>query len=208
VGGDHFDFIKLDETRLGIVVADVSGKGVTGALVVAMCHSIVTSQAAHHTEAAQALKEFRRLLVDDIPEDRFITMLYGVLDTVKREFSFARAGHEPLLVYRAETRTVERVAPKGGAIGLHRGERFDRILTEETVPLALGDCLVLFTDGLLEAANEEGDEFGMARLKKVVEENASLDVQDLEDVIFTKVESFASDRPQVDDQTLVVVKMT
>lgn len=208
VGGDHYDFIDLGNSRWGVVVADVSGKGVTGALVVAMCHSIVRSQASDYANPADAMKRFRQLLVEDIPEDRFVTMLYGILDTGTREFSFARAGHEPLLVYRAATRQVDRVSPPGGAIGLHRGERFDRILEQQTISLQPGDLLVLFTDGLTEAADAAGTEYGIERLIHLISETGHLNVRDLEEAVFNQVRAFAGDQPTADDQTLVVIKAT
>jgi len=206
VGGDHYDFIELGESRLGVVVADVSGKGVTGALVMAICHSVVHTRAAGHALPVEAVKEFRRLLLDDIPEDRFITMLYGILDTEKREFTFARAGHDPLLYYRAESRSVEVLSPKGGAIGLDRSDRFDRILQQQSIPLAPGDVIVMFTDGLTETTNPEDEEYGLERLTELLANKGELAAADLGRTLFDSVKAFAEGEPASDDQTLVVIK--
>jgi sigma-B regulation protein RsbU (phosphoserine phosphatase) len=206
VGGDHFDFIGLGKDRLGVVIADVSGKGVTGALVMAICHAIVRSRAQHHAEPADAIRNFRGLLLEDIPEDRFITMLYGVLNTARREFTFARAGHDPLLHYHAASKTVEVLSPKGGAIGLDRSERFDRRLHQQTLLLKPGDTLVMFTDGLTEATNPQGDEYGLDRLCSLVAQKGFLTASDLTDAIYNQVAEFASGEPAMDDQTLIVIK--
>ncbi|MCU0771584.1 MAG: SpoIIE family protein phosphatase [Verrucomicrobia bacterium] len=206
VGGDHYDFIELGGSRLGVLIADVSGKGVTGALVMAICHAIVRTHAARHLQPADAVKEFRRLLIEDIPEDRFITLTYGILDTETREFRFARAGHDPLLCYRAASGAVEVLSPKGGAIGLDRTDRFDRSLEQQSITLAPGDTIVLFTDGLTEAENPEGDEFSLNRLKALIAERGSYTAADLGRVIYEGVEAFAKGAPPLDDQTLVVIK--
>ena len=208
VGGDHYDFIDLGESQLGVVIADVSGKGVTGALVMAICHSVVRTHATRHRDPAAAVKEFRRLLLPDIPEDRFITMVYGILDTRTREFTFARAGHDPLLHYHSASRQVQVLSPKGGAIGLDRSDRFDRILRQHTVSLAPNDAIVLFTDGLTETTNPAGDEFGLDQLTSLVAKNGSLSAEDLSRAIFDSVAAFAEGAAALDDQTLVVIKGT
>lgn len=206
VGGDHYDFIDLGDSKLGVVIADVSGKGVTGALVMAICHAIVRTHAPRHSQPVEAVKEFRKLLLADIPEDKFITMIYGILDTQTREFQFARAGHDPLLCYRANSGNVEALSPKGGAIGLDRTARFDRLLQQQSITLAPGDAIVLFTDGLTEALNPDGEEFGLERLTSLVAEQGGLTATDLGRTIYERVESFAKGAPAMDDQTLVVIK--
>ncbi len=206
VGGDHYDFLDLGGSRLGVLIADVSGKGVTGALVMAICHAIVRTHAPHHAQPAEAVKEFRRLLIEDIPEDRFITLIYGILDTQTREFRFARAGHDPLLCFRAGSGAVEVVSPKGGAIGLDRTDRFDRSLEQQSITLGPGDAIVLFTDGLTEAENPDGDEFGLNRLKALIAERGSCTAADLGRGIYEGVEAFAKGAPPLDDQTLVIIK--
>jgi sigma-B regulation protein RsbU (phosphoserine phosphatase) len=208
VGGDHYDFIDLGGSRLGVVIADVSGKGVTGALVMAICHAIVRTHATRHVQPADAVKEFRRLMAVDIPEDHFVTLLYGILDTDRREFTFVRAGHDPLLHYRAQTGIVEVHSPRGAAIGLDRGERFDRILQQARIPLAPGDAIVLFTDGLTETTDPQGEEFGLDRLTALVGEAGALAADDIANTIYDRVEHFAKGQPALDDQTLVVIKGT
>jgi sigma-B regulation protein RsbU (phosphoserine phosphatase) len=206
LGGDHFDFIDLGASRLGVLIADMSGKGVTGALVMAICHAIVRTHAGRHEQARDAVKEFRRLLLEDIPEDRFITLLYGILDPHTREFRFARAGHDPLLCYRAASRTVEVFSPKGSAIGLDRTDRFEHTLEQQCITLAPGDAVVLFTDGLTEATNPDDEEFGLGRLKALIAENGDLSAPDLERIIYERIDAFAHGAPPIDDQTLVVIK--
>jgi len=206
VGGDHYDFLDLGNSKLGVVIADVSGKGVTGALVMAICHSIVRTQAARHSQPAEAVKSFRRLLLEDIPEDRFITMIYGILDTARREFTFARAGHDPLLCYRAASGQVETHSPKGGAIGLDRSERFDRKLEQQTLTLAPNDAIILFTDGITETLDPAGEEYGLERLANLISQHGNLGANDLLNTIYENVTAFAKNTPALDDQPLVIIK--
>jgi len=208
VGGDHYDFIDLGDSRFGVVIADVSGKGVTGALVMASCHAIVRTHAPGHSQPLEAVKEFRSLLLPDIPEDRFITMIYGILDTRKHEFTFVRAGHDPLLCYRMGSQKVEPFLPKGGAIGLDRTDRFDRILEQQSITLASGDAIVLFTDGITETTSPDGEEFGLDRLISWISQKGALNAGDLGQSVYERIDGFAKGTRAMDDQTLVVIKRT
>jgi sigma-B regulation protein RsbU (phosphoserine phosphatase) len=206
VGGDHYDFLDLGKSKLGVVIADVSGKGVTGALVMAICHTIVRTQAAQHTRPADAVKAFRQLLLEDIPEDRFITMTYGILDTAQRSFTFARAGHDPLLCYRSASGQVEKHSPRGGAIGLYRTDQFYQQLEEQTLHLAPNDAIILFTDGITETLAPDGEEYGLDRLIHLISQNGNLGANDLLKTIYKDVSAFARNTPALDDQTLVIIK--
>jgi phosphoserine phosphatase RsbU/P len=206
VGGDYFDFIPLPEDRLALVMADVSGKGVNGALLMAICRTVVRNVAPRFSEPADAVREFRRRLLPDLPEDKFITLTYGVLDLRQRRFAFARAGHDPLLHYCKATGSAHLHSPKGGAIGLDRSDRFDRTLEEDTLDLATGDVLLLFTDGVTDTTNPEGAEFGINQLRGLVEEHASRTAEELGKTVLQRVSEFARGEPVADDQTLLVVK--
>lgn len=206
VGGDYYDFIELGGSRLGVLIADVSGKGVTGALVMAICRSIVHSHARQHAEPAEAIREFHRLLLPDLPEDQFITMTYGILDTRNRQFTFARAGHDPLVCYRADSRTVEIHMPRGSAIGLGRKDRFDSSLEQETLTLGASDAVILYTDGITEALNPLGDEYGTNRLMNLISEKGALGAEELAQAVLKSLQDFEKDTPMLDDQTLVVIK--
>lgn len=206
VGGDYYDFLPLDASRLGVVIADVSGKGVTGALVMGICRSIVRTQVASDVSPAAALSAVRQWLLADLPEDMFITMTYGILDREKQTFTFARAGHDPLLHFDSATRQVHALSPKGAAVGLIRSAPAVPNLEEVEVPLKRGDAVVLFTDGITEALNAESEEFGREALQRVVKENAGGNALEISCSILDAVLKFSDTEPAHDDQTVVVLK--
>lgn len=208
VGGDCYDFIPLTNGRVGVVIADVSGKGVNGALLMAICRTVVRNHAPRFETPADAILEFRSRLLPDLPEDKFVTLTYGILDPAARRFTCARAGHDPLLHFQCATRTCSERSPAGGAIGLDRTARFERSLKQETLELQPGDILLLFTDGITETLNPEGTEFGIDRLKQQVVEHSPMVAGELCAAVLTAVETFARGEPAADDQTLIAIKVS
>jgi sigma-B regulation protein RsbU (phosphoserine phosphatase) len=206
VGGDYFDFLPLDEARLGVVIADVSGKGVTGALVMGICRSIVRTQVASDISPSAALQAVRQWLLTDLPEDMFVTMTYGILDRSKQTFTFARAGHDPLLHFDKATGQVRSIAPQGPAIGLIRNAPSAPTLEEAEVTLNRGDAVVLFTDGITESLNPTDQEFGRDTLQRVVANNAKGNALEISCSILDAVLKFSGSEPAHDDQTVVVLK--
>lgn len=206
VGGDYFDYLALDAQRVGVAIADASGKGAAGALVMAMCRSVMRSQMLQHTAPAQALTEFNRQVSPDLREDTFVTVLYGILDGPKRTFRFARAGHDPLLWVHADTGAVDVLAPKGVAIGLDREGKLDNARAEQEIAVATGDLLVLYTDGLTEAVGPAGEEFGRDRLIALLQAKRGATALEISAAVFGGVKQFTQDAPLADDQTLVVIK--
>ncbi len=167
VGGDYYDFFWVDDDRLGIVVADVSGKGVPAALTVAMMRSVFRTQATGNTDVRDVLSRVNSFMTGDMRRDMFITCIYGILEISTRQFSWSRAGHEPLLVAH-DSGEVDVLKPDGFALGIIESPDFDALLEIETVQLHSGDRVLLFTDGLTEAMNADGEEFGMERILGVL----------------------------------------
>ncbi len=167
VGGDYYDFFWVDADRLGIVVADVSGKGVPAALTVAMMRSVFRTQATGNPDVRDVLSRVNSFMTGDMRRDMFITCIYGILEISTRQFSWSRAGHEPLLVAH-DSGEVDVLKPDGFALGIIDSPEFDQLLEVETVHLQSGDRVLLFTDGLTEAMNDEGEEFGMERILGVL----------------------------------------
>ena len=167
VGGDYYDFFWVDDDRLGIVVADVSGKGVPAALTVAMMRSVFRTQATGNTDVRDVLSRVNSFMTGDMRRDMFITCIYGILEISTRRFSWSRAGHEPLLVAH-DSGEVDVLKPDGFALGIIESPDFDQLLEVETVQLHSGDRVLLFTDGLTEAMNTQGEEFGMERILGVL----------------------------------------
>src|SRR6266571_4327441 len=172
VSGDYFDYIKVDDERLGVAIADVSGKGVPASLIMAICRSVLRSQAAQNPSPADVLKKVNRQLYPDIKEDMFISMAYLILDHARNGVTLSRGGHDAPLLYQRTTETVTTLKPPGMALGIDSGSVFDRITSDFSVPLQRDDCLVLYTDGVTEALDPEGNEFGVERMMESVRASA------------------------------------
>ncbi len=172
VSGDYFDYLKVDDGHFGIVIADVSGKGVPASLIMAMCRSVLRSQAPTNPSPADVLRKVNRQLFPDMKEDMFISMAYLILEHQGGQLSLARAGHDAPLLYTAQDRKVVKVNPPGMALGVDSGSVFDRLTRNFTVNLAKDDCLILYTDGVTEALDSNSMEFGMDRMIQAVQTSA------------------------------------
>ena len=210
VSGDYFDYIKIDDERLGIAIADVSGKGVPASLIMAICRSVLRSEAARNPSPADVLHKVNRQLYPDIKEDMFISMAYLVLDHIHSGVTLARAGHDAPLLYKSASRTVEKVKPPGMVVGIDSGSVFDRMTNDYKVPIERGDCLFLYTDGVTEALDSAGDEFGVERMIESIRASAGngAKAQAIISRVIDDVRTFAGTAPQHDDITLIAVRKT
>src|SRR6266436_619383 len=173
VSGNYFDYIKVDDERLGVAIADVSGKGVPASLIMAICRSVLRSQAIGNPSPADVLRKVNRQLYPDIKEDMFISMAYLILDHERNGVTLARGGHDAPLLYKRQLQHVTPVKSPGMVLGIDSGNVFDRLTVDFAVPLERDDCLVLYTDGVTEALNTEGDEFGLDRVIQAVRARAN-----------------------------------
>ncbi len=209
LSGDYLDYLVVDDDHLGVVIADVSGKGVPAALIMAMCRSAVRSLSRGECSPSAVLRGVNRLLYPDMKEDMFISMAYVVINRRTGEAVLARAGHDAPLLYHAGSSTVERLNPKGMAVGIDSGGVFDRFCTDFPFRFGQGDCLLLYTDGLTEALDAEGEEFGIDRLAAELRENAPSGAAETLHRLARSVRSFsARSRPQHDDITLIALRKT
>jgi sigma-B regulation protein RsbU (phosphoserine phosphatase) len=206
VSGDYFDYIEVDEHRLGVAIADVSGKGVPASLIMAMCRSVIRSEAIGRHSAAEVLCRVNQQLYPDIKEDMFISMAYVVLDTQSNRVTLARAGHDAPLLCRASDRSVEKLTPKGMALGIDSGEVFNRVCADFSFELAADDCLLLYTDGATEALDGEGLEFGVPRLIQSLQASARNGAASVIKRLTGDVKSFVGNHPQHDDITLIAIR--
>jgi serine phosphatase RsbU (regulator of sigma subunit)/energy-coupling factor transporter transmembrane protein EcfT len=207
VGGDYYDLLPLSESRLGVLVADVSGKGTSAALYMAELKGLVLSLSRIHHSPGRLLSEANRILSRNLDSRSFITMTYAVVDTVERKLRFARAGHNPLIHFEAGTGRTRVLSPPGMGLGMDAGDRFDAVLQEVEVPLVAGDVFLFFTDGLSEAMNVRAELFGERRLRDVVEQAESLGMDELKERILAEIRVFVGEAAQHDDMTLVVLKV-
>jgi len=212
VGGDYYDFLPLENERIGILIADVAGKGTSAALYMAELKGLVLSLSRHHVSPRTLLIEANSIISKHLDSRSFITMTYAVVDLRARTITFARAGHCPMIYVPgpdALSRTPQVLTPEGMVLGLQfdLGDTFDRLLEEVTLPLGRGDLFLLYTDGISEAMNEQGDCFGDQRLVDLAERNADLKSDDQCERILSDVHAFAGAAAQHDDMTMVLLKM-
>ncbi|MCK4428089.1 MAG: SpoIIE family protein phosphatase [candidate division Zixibacteria bacterium] len=202
VGGDYYDFINIDEDRLGIVIADVSGKGMPAALLMANVQATLRAQALANHNPSECIAKSNSLLCKSVDVGKFVTLFYGILNTKEKNFTYTNAGHCYPLIFnsKGEFRQLE----KGGLI---LGMLEDYSYQEEKIVLQPGELLLLYTDGITEAFNQRDEQFEEERLIKVVQENLSRDAKEISKQIVDDVIAFQEDVPQSDDLTLVVMKV-
>jgi sigma-B regulation protein RsbU (phosphoserine phosphatase) len=213
VGGDYYDFFKLPQNRLGVLIADVSGKGTSAALYMAELKGLVLSLSQIYFSPRQLLIEVNRIISENLDSRSFITMTYAVIDVDRGSMTFARAGHTPMVYLPnpgANRPGAQVLVPSGMVVGLRidgAAEMFDSLLEEEVVELGAGDVIVLYTDGITEAMNAASDLFGDARLSQIVEEHGHLDSSELRERILREIEAFVAGADQHDDMTMILLKV-
>ncbi|HUU76448.1 MAG TPA: SpoIIE family protein phosphatase [Methanoregulaceae archaeon] len=202
VGGDFYDFIPLEDSTLGIVIADVAGKGIPAALFMALSRSIVRAIATADNDVRETIEESNDLITADAVSGMFVTLFYGVLDENSKVLSYVNAGHNPPLHYQVRSHRIVPLMPTGIVLGVEPDMKY----SVGQVEFHTGDLLVMYTDGVTEAFNEEGEQFGEDRLVEIIRENQHLDACMILDLIRDAVERFCGTYPQSDDITLVVIK--
>ena len=211
VGGDYYDLLPLSESRLGVLVADVSGKGTSAALYMAELKGLVLSLSRIHDSPARLLGEANRILAANMDPRAFVTMTYAVVDTAGRTMRYARAGHSPILQLEAASGRTRMLSPAGLGLGMDAGDRFEEILEEAVLPLRTGDVFLFFTDGLTEAMNERSELFGESRLRELMESvggtGDGTPVAELKERILAEIRRFVGDAAPQDDLTLVILKV-
>lgn len=209
MGGDYYDLLPLGKAgdRLGVLIADVSGKGPSAALYMAELKGLVLSLSRIHESPRALLKELNEILAPNLDSKSFVTMTYAIIDSTRRKIVFSRAGHNPLIHFDGRTKEARLLTPAGLALGLDRGETFARVLQEQELPLVSGDVFVFFTDGISEAMNARADLFGESRLTRIVSQASELTSEQLKEKILEEVRSFAAGESPHDDMTMVVVRV-
>jgi serine phosphatase RsbU (regulator of sigma subunit) len=213
VGGDYYDFIPLGDGRLAVVIGDVSGKGIQAAFYMTLTKGFFRSLIRQVHSPAEVLRRLNALFRESAPRGTFISMIYGVLDVEARTFTFARAGHNPLILKRSPSQEARSVAPqfvqpRGMAIGFASGERFDAHIEEEQLSLRLGDTVVLYTDGFSEAMDRDKALYSDERLARRIADLGALAAHEILHGVTTDVQRFAGAAAQHDDMTMLVFKLT
>ncbi|MEM9025359.1 MAG: GAF domain-containing SpoIIE family protein phosphatase [Verrucomicrobiota bacterium] len=210
VGGDLYDVFQIDENRIGVAIADVSGKGISGSLMMAITQTHLRHFALSLESPSEVLKAMNQELMEaGMRKEMFITFVYAIIDVSENTVTVARAGHElPVVVRRtlnAEA-TVEKIESSGMALGMVENRIFSHTLKDVSVPFNPGDILFLYTDGITETANRDGKEFSYARLADILQENAEISMNELNELLLKQVERFSETDHYDDDLTMVSVK--
>lgn len=204
VAGDFYDFYALSGGRVGIVIADVSGKGIPAALFMALSVTVLRYGMSINLPPHEVLRHANEMIISEQRSRMFATTFVGYLDPASGEMRFACGGHNPPLWYHAATGTVDYVTAQGVAVGIFKEAEFalDRLRMEP------GDIFVLYTDGITEVLNGEEEEFGEDRLEALIRQHTALSAQELADRILETINDFAAEQELSDDATLVIVKRT
>jgi serine phosphatase RsbU (regulator of sigma subunit) len=204
VGGDYYDIIALPEERIAIVIADVSGKGVSAAFYMAEVKGIILSLSKVCSTPKELLLFANQTLMESLDKNAFISAIYGVLDTRNATITLARAGHCPAVHISGES--VELVKPNGLGLGLTSGPQFEQEIEERSIKLQKGDICIFYTDGITEARNADMEEYGYERLMQIAKDSRNYSADELKDRILYNVRTFIGQGTYNDDVTLIVVK--
>jgi len=203
VGGDFFDFIPLDERTLGIVIGDVSDKGVPAALFMALTSNLVRAEARRAGSPGEVLRNINRQLMEINDAGMFVTLFYGALDSPSRQLRYARAGHELPMIY--DERGDPIVLPQ--APGLPLGAADEILLDEQTVVLPSGGTALFYTDGITDSLDGDGNQFGLDRLRQTLLHLRNSPAQAICDTLLQVSENHRGQTPQYDDITLVAIRI-
>jgi sigma-B regulation protein RsbU (phosphoserine phosphatase) len=201
VGGDFYDVFDLPDKKLGLFIADVADKGVPAALFMALTRTLVRAAVIEADSPAEALKRVNDLLIPDTRQGMFVTAVYAVLDQENNELTYVNAGHNPPLWVKCDG-SIERLTRTAIALGVVTGEPVE----QRTIKLESGDNILLYTDGLTESFNSEGEFFGEERLVEAIQTSLCSSAHDLLDVVEKSLLDFVQDMPAADDLTMLVLR--
>lgn len=203
--GDYFDYIRRPNGRLGLVVGDVSGHGVPAAIVMSTARALLRSMTATDADPAQIVTKVNAFLADDVETGKFMTLFYAELDIPTRRFMYVRAGHNEPLIYRRETDSFEELAEGGIALAFIDDFEFDQ---SGPISLATGDLLFMYTDGIVEAMDASGEQFGMERVHHILREKRDAPAREIVEALRRAAQDHIGTDERQDDLTLVLAKAT
>lgn len=209
VSGDFYDFIRVDKHLIGVVIGDVSGHGVEAGLAMSMIKKSLKIHGRRQGGAADTLRVTNADIHEDLRQETFCSVLYGLLDVRTLTLTFARAGHCPLIIYNPERQpALSMLEPRGLALGIDKGRAFNRSLEEMELKLRAGDMLMCFTDGLMEAINEQEEAFGIERICAAVERYGKHEAEYLTHMLDRTQTKFRAGASADDDLTIICMKVS
>ena len=207
VGGDYYDFVRLNGNKFGVIIGDVSGKGTQAAFYMTLTKGFLRALSKTSDSPSKVLMEMNSLFYENVERGTFISMIYAIFDMDNKIFRLARAGHNPVILKNSKQAEIEFLNPKGLALGLEKGVLFSKTIKEIEFSFSEGDTFVFYTDGFPEAMNKNRDEFGEDNLLKIINDNHFLNSEELLSQTFTHTKEFIGKAKQHDDMTMVVVKV-
>ena len=204
VGGDYYDFFKISDDKLGFIIADVSGKGISAAFIMAEVKGIFESLSKIIQTPQEILIKANEILKNTLDSKTFVSAAYGLIDFKKETLQLARAGHCPILLIREDS--AETIKPSGMGLGLSNTNQFSKSLSQLEIDLKEDDTIILYTDGITEAKNEKLDDFGEKYFTKILMENRNKDADLISNSVMKEVTLFSKNHSQYDDITLVILK--
>lgn len=204
VGGDYYDFFEIDNRKLGFVIADVSGKGISAAFIMAEVKGIFESLSKTISKPKEILISANNILKRTLDRSSFVSAAYGIIDTEKETLTISRAGHCPAILVR--NGIAETLRSSGIGLGLNFTEHFDNTLDETEIDLNEEDLIVLYTDGITEAKNKQLEDFGISNFEKILVDNSKLTPDEIAKRVISEVTVFSQSHSQYDDITLVILK--
>jgi len=206
-GGDYYDFFRSENYDLGIAIADVAGKGTSAAFYMAQIKGVLHAFAQTCRSPKEILIQTNRVLYGTLARNSFITAMFGYFSLPERQFTFARAGHCPLVYYSAQNKSIEFLLPNGLGLAIDRGTLFEKNLEEQSIHFGPGDLFILFTDGICEATNDDMQEFGNDRFKETIVQHREASAGEIIVEVMSAINRFTENTPQHDDITMVAVKI-
>ena len=202
VGGDFYDFIPISSEQTGLTIGDVSGKGIPAALFMAFSRTLLRAKACRNPGVGRMIESVNNFINEEPHSNMFVTLFYSILDSSRNKLTFVNAGHNPPLLLRNENGEIVRLSTGGVVLGAMKGLK----MGEKTIDMYPQDLLVLYTDGVTEAINQQEDQFGEERLIKLIKDNRDMPSEDMKNLIIDTVYDFASGTPQADDITIMVLR--
>ncbi len=206
VGGDYYDFFKFSDGKPGIIIGDVSGKGTSAALYMAEFKGIIQTLAKNHTSPYSLTCDINKIVYQNIERRSFVSAITAKIDPKKQTVTFTRAGHTPVLYCSGNDHDPQNILTKGIGLGLDPGTKFNSILEEHTIKLARNGTVLLYTDGVTEARNEDGIEFGEDRLTSLVKACKAETAKQIKEYLLNSVSDFCGNAQLHDDLTFVILR--
>ena len=200
IGGDYYDFFTLTSGKIGIIIADIVGKGIPAGLFMAMLKSTLHTNIISYDSPKKALEIINRILFKDSVIKKFVPVIYAILDPISLELKYCNAGHEPGLILRKNKISVL------DSIGFPLGGLETAVYEEKSITLEDGNTILLYTDGVVEARGGNHSSFGVQRLKTFLRKNSSLEAQDIVNNLKHTIDTFSKNQEQHDDLTMIIIK--